>query len=479
MTYQHGVYVAQKPYTISRPATPTDEVIVYFGTAPIYLIDDPSSAVNEPILIRNRTEAEQKLGFSNEFEKYTLNQAIDACFVEHGVTPVVFVNVLDPDVHSEEKTANVTIKDNEGKLPVDAGDVLLNSINIDGLIKNEDYVVGRDQNGRVVISILSPDKIENDTINVNFNVLDPSKVTVADIIGGYDSSTNTYTGLELLRMVYPKLTVLPKIVSVPGFSHYPSVGALIAAKMKEINGVFNAFGLIDVEGENEEEAITYKSENGFNNGSTIVCWPKIKSGSKEYWYSAYLAAEMAKQDAESDGVPYRSPSNRRILISGLITPGGKEIFLDQLSGNHLNARGIITAVNIAGWRTWGNGTAAFDDRLEEIEIKDRFAVMRRMFDWWGNSFIINYFSKVDNPTNYRLIESVVDSENIRANGFQAAGQIAGARIEFRREDNPENQLLDGKIKFIQRVAFFAPAEVIENELEFDPTILMESLFGGA
>lgn len=101
-----------------------------------------------------------------------------------------------------------------------------------------------------------------------------------------------------------------------------------------------------------------------------------------------------------------------------------------------------------------------------------------MFNWWGNTFILNYFNKVDNPLNFRLIESFVDAENIRANGFQAAGQIAGASTDFNREDNPNDQILGGKIKFVQKIGFFSPAEHIHNTIEFDPNSVVDNLFGG-
>jgi uncharacterized protein len=77
-----------------------------------------------------------------------------------------------------------------------------------------------------------------------------------------------------------------------------------------------------------------------------------------------------------------------------------------------------------------------------------------------------------------LIESVVDSENLRANGYKARGQIAGASIEFRKDMNPETDILNGKITFIQKIAAFPPAENIVNILEFDPNILTNALFGG-
>lgn len=77
--------------------------------------------------------------------------------------------------------------------------------------------------------------------------------------------------------------------------------------------------------------------------------------------------------------------------------------------------------------------------------------------------------------NRRLIDAVVDSENIRANGYVARGMLAGAKIEFRESENPVTDLKNGILRFHQFLTPFPPAETIENTLEFDPTMLQSAL----
>ena len=108
-------------------------------------------------------------------------------------------------------------------------------------------------------------------------------------------------------------------------------------------------------------------------------------------------------------------------------------------------------------------------------MKDRFIASRMMFNWWGNSFILTYFQKVDDPANRRLIEMVIDTENIRANGFKANQQIADAKMTFSAAENPITGLLDGTIKFHQYLTTFTPAKNIENVLEFDVYALQKAL----
>lgn len=487
MSYNHGITLVENPTSIDQPVVSLSAVQVVIGTAPINLIDDVGSAVNKPILVHTFDDAVRKVGYSDDWESYTLSEVMDASFKQFKVAPLVFINVLDPQVHKSDVSGlSVSIQNTQAKIEQEG--ILLNTLvvkNTDGSItykKDIDYVAAFTQNGQVLISVIPTGSIgSTNELQVDFTKIDPKLVTTEDIIGGYDSETNSYKGAELIKTIYPTLGIVPNTILAPGFSDDPVVGAILVTKSTEINGSFKASNVLDVTGNTKEEAIQRKVENEFNDKTSIVCWPKAKIGQKIYRYSTIVSAVIARTDAENEDVPYKSPSNKRIPVSAMVNDNAEEVFLDQVEGNVLNGHGIVTAVNMGGWRTWGNNTAAYlyvPNDPTVMDPKDRFIAVRRMFDWWGNTFIQAYFDKVDEPTNYRLIESVVDSENIRANGLKGRGQIAGAKIEFRQVDNPVNQILNGKIQFIQKVAFFTPAEEIVNVLEFDPTILTAALFGG-
>ena len=73
-----------------------------------------------------------------------------------------------------------------------------------------------------------------------------------------------------------------------------------------------------------------------------------------------LAPLTATVDAGNDDVPYESPSNKDLRITGTVLHDGTEVLLDQQQANDLlNANGIITAINANGWKAWGNNTAAY------------------------------------------------------------------------------------------------------------------------
>lgn len=483
MSYQHGIYIQENPTSIIPPIVSESGVQVVVGTAPVNLTKAPGTAVNKPVIAYSWKEAVETLGYSDDWDSYTLCEVMDASFRRVGVAPVIFINVLDPDIHKVSGTETLKLENGEAALKIFG--VLLDSIVVkasEGATtynKDVDYLVAFNSEGYPVISAIEGGLIsETSEIKIEFNKLSPDMVDETDIIGGYDFDDNTYKGLELIGQVYPRLGIVPGLILVPGYSQIPEVASVIVVKCEAINGSFNCMNVLDLDSaavKKYQDASAWKNDNSYNSKRSILCWPKVMIGDRVYWYSSVKAAVTAYTDAQNDNVPYVSPSNKALPINAMVLADGTEVYLDQLQANFLNGAGIVTAINVNGWRSWGNNTAAYPSTTDP---KDRFIPIRRVFDWWGNTFILTYFQKVDDPGNYRLIENVVDSENIRGNGFQARGQIAGAKIEFIQKDNPITDILNGKIQFIQKIAAFPPAESIVNVLEFDPTMLQNALFGG-
>jgi len=219
-----------------------------------------------------------------------------------------------------------------------------------------------------------------------------------------------------------------------------------------------------------------KEKLGASSARAAALWPMLAVGDKIYHYSALFAALTAYTDASNGDVPYESPSNKDLRITAAVLADGTEVPLDQQQANDmLNANGVITAVNLEGWRSWGNSTAAYPATTDP---KDRWLAVRRFFNWDGNNFIRTYFQKVDKPGNTRLIQSIVDSQNVIGNGYVARQYCAGYRTEFRSDENPVTELLNGHLTVHTFLAPYIPAEYIENIREYDVTALEAVLTGG-
>lgn len=484
MAYNHGIRVNEQATSLVAPITGSAGLQVVVGTAPVNLTKDPYAATNVPLIAYSFSEAVKQLGYSDDFKSYTLCQSMDASFRVFNVAPVIFINVLDPKKHKKENsetTVNVVAK----QATIEMAGILLDTLTVkDGgaaLEAGVDYITSFDDRGFVQISLIEGTAhAEANQLTVKSTSIDPSVVQAKDVVGGYDSVTDKESGLELIRQVYPKFNMTPGLLLAPSWSQIPDVGIVLGAKCAEINGVFSCECILDVDssvsGAKKYTAVgDWKNKNGYTNKHSVLLWPQVKVGSKQFAFSAIFAALTAYTDANNDDVPNLSPSNKLIGITGMVLDDGTEVTLDQTQANMLNGQGIVTAINVNGWRTWGNNTAAYPATTDP---KDRWFCCRRFFSWWGNSFILTYFQKVDDPANYRLIESIVDSENIRGNSYASQGKCAGARIVFEEKDNPITNILNGKIQFHQYLAPYTPAEDILNVLEFDPDMLSAAISGG-
>ena len=483
MGYNHRIDTSEVPTKLTVPVQGTAGLQVVVGTAPVNLAEDPYGVTSVPVIAYSFTEAQKLLGYSDDFAEYTLCQSMDASFRVFAVAPVVFINVLDPKKHRKDyEKKNVAVVKRKA-VTGDKG-ILLDRLEVkdqsdNALERDTDYLASFNTSGGIDITLLATEKTAGVTaLNLAGECLDPDMVTEMDIIGGYDVATGQETGLEVIRQVYPKLGLTPGLILAPGWSSSTAVAAVLCAKTESINGVFTCETVIDMDcGEcrvytglkEAKEAMAVSSPHA------VLVWPKLKLGETVYSFSAVWAAMTAYTDAQNGDIPVESPSNELLNMGATVLEDGTELVLDTSMAELVNSFGIVTAINDSGWKSWGNNTAAYPGTTDP---KDRWIACRRMMSWYRNHFILAYKAKVDRRGNYRLIESVVDSENIYLNSLSQDQKIAGGEISFNENANPVTSILGGNIFFDTKLAFFVPAEYIENRIEFDPTILQNAL-GGA
>lgn len=98
---KHGIFIQEEATALTVPITGNSSVQVVIGAAPINMTENPAELVNVPILANSATEAKAALGYSNKMGKgeYTLCQTMYATSNLFVVSPVVYINVLDPAKH--------------------------------------------------------------------------------------------------------------------------------------------------------------------------------------------------------------------------------------------------------------------------------------------------------------------------------------------------------------------------------------------
>lgn len=478
---KHGVFVQEEATALTAPITGSCSIPVVVGTAPVNMVQNPEEVINTPILANSAAEAMAALGYVDDFENYTLCQMMYATNNIYQVSPAVYINVLDPTKHKKALTeTTATVSQMQAKISTKG--IIPKGLVVKAasatLAAGTDYTTEFDTDGSLIVNLIEGGKGASATsITVSGNVLDPSMITKTDIIGAYNASTGKESGLEVVRQVYPKLGVVPGLIVAPGWSQIPEVGIAMSAKAANINGVFKAVALVDLD---TTKATKYtdckktKEDSGFTSAFCYPTWPCVKVGDYVFAMSAVVAALIAYTDASNDDVPSLSPSNEMLGVTGTCLADGTEVTLDQDQGSTVNTYGVATAINMNGWKLWGNYTGAFPS---SEDAKDIWLAVRRMFNWHGNNFIQTYFEKVDDPMNHVLIESIIDSENIRCAAY-APDKWAGAEMQYLASDNPITDTLAGKITFRQRIAPYTPAQEIDNILSYDTDMLKNALSGG-
>lgn len=472
----HGITVNETPTSLLSPVEATAGLPVVFGTAPVNQSKEANVPVNVPILCYSFAEAVGALGYSSDWAKYTLCEFMDSHFRQYALKPVVFVNVLDPAEHVTVVPAAVKPVVNRMTTLAEEG-VLLNTVVVKDstgatiYVKDTDYTLAFNSDGYVIVSLKSTVPTDTTELSIAYSKLDPGAIDSADIIGGVDPNGKV-TGLELIQEVFPRFGLVPGLILAPGYSSDPVVASVMTAKATSINSVFKALALADID-TNEAKRYTdvplWKNSNNYVDPMQVPLWPMVKLGDNHYHMSTQLAGVIGATDAANDGIPSVSPSNKIFKGNGLILADGTDVLLGIDQSNYLNSQGIVTGLNfIGGLRAWGNNTAAYP---AVTDPKDSIIAIRRMFNWVGNSLVLTYWQKVDNPMNKRLIETVVDSVNIWLNGLTSSGNLLGGRVEFRSEDNPTTSLMAGVVRFKIFLTPPGPAQEIVYDLEYDTSYL--------
>lgn len=469
MAFTHGTYAAEKESSIKGIVTVQNPVVIV-GTAPINMGDIKS--VNKVELIQNAKDAVEKFGTTNFIEGFNITEAIYVALNVFGVTPIVCINVLDPAKHKTEKTYN-DVAVVEKKVTFEQTGILLDTLevkNSEGSSPIEEFTASFNQDGTLTIEL----KEEVAKIEGQYSYLDPSKVKDTDIIGSVDPSTMKSTGLECIKDLFTKYSMIPSYVITPGYNSN-ELRAVLDTKGSLIGNKWNAMTIIDLpETTKYGEAITYKKENNWIDEDQIICFGKVRFGGRYYNQSTFAAFLSASIDKNNDGVPYESPSNKNVKAEGISWKNGgdyEELSLSEEEANLLNENGICTIITRSnGTVFWGNRTSVFQPG-GNTDPKDMWIPAKRMFKYLANTVMLNNENEVDKPMTVSKIESIKMNINRFLASLVAQEKLLGASIEFNEEANSTQDLVNGKLTWNINLGIILPGETLKFVLEYDDEYL--------
>lgn len=448
MAYKHGAY---SEFAASIGAAPINSgtTALYVGTAPINLVRGYADMelVNTPVKISKLNEARGKMGYSTDWDSFTLCEAIKAHFdnTYGNAGPVVFINVLDPTTHKKSQPVTEEITFVSGKAYIESDTIILDTLALADKVEGTDYAVEYDfTNGRVVLT----SSTITSQISASYSEVDPSAIDNSDIIG-QASSDGVYKGIGAVQLVYTELGLVPNIINVPKYSSDKAVYAAMVNAAQKINGHWDAFVMADIDISDTDtiaKAIKWKEDNGYISEFSKVFFPMWKVKTGEIYHLSTLATWiMIQLDEEHGGVPMETPSNKQI-------PAGKQYFgessnnrgFDQQIANRLNAKGITTAVFWGGINVlWGDHTAAYDYDA----VTDNRAIFDnsiRTMMYVSNSFQQEWGLTIDKPMTRAYAETIKNIEQEKADALKAIGALIGEPVvEFNESDNSVGDLVQG------------------------------------
>ena len=479
-----GVHVYEKATSVQTPKVATVGIPFVVGTAPVQSAAKPAKS-NVPVLVTSWDEAVEKLGFSYDWESYTLCEFMYSHLQLFGAQPVIFCNINDPaSMKREEAAADYTVADHRVAVSVDAiADTIKVSVaegageaaTTRALERDTDYSILYDRDDTdtyvCIVELLEDGSAyDAETVSVAYSAADPKTATVADVVDGVAQVDACLTAVGLV----------PDLIAAPGWSHNTVVAAVMATKAAAVNGLFKGKAVIDAD--SSEDGVTeysqlsgYKNKNNFVDVDQILCWPMVQLGDYRFHLSTQLCGLMATVDAGNRGIPYESPSNKNLKMDACVLADGTPVNLtwnqvDLIAGSW----GVVTAVNFldSGWVAKGNYTACYPGNTD---VKDQFIPVSRMFDFIGNTLIRTFWSKLDKPMTPALRDSILQTCNIWLGGLTGGGYLYGARAEMLAEENPLTSLLDGIITLHIYNAPPVPAQEIDFILEYDVSYMETAL----
>lgn len=463
--YLHGAYGQINPVE-NRVADGSTAPIVYVGTAPVHTLENGASNVNVPVLVNNIAEARRYFGYSKEWDKYTLCEAMYAHLINKGTGPLILINVLDPTKAAHKNATKTTVE----KTPVNgvitiaaAGDVINATIAVKTIaetpvakVRGTDYAVAYNIDKELLtITELTAGALGTAALTVEYDTIKPAGVTSADVIGSTDG-LGLNTGLYAIYNVYPLTGFVPAYLAAPGFSSDPDVHDVMYQVSKKINGHWDAFIFADLPltynstAITLETAATFKAQHGYNHDNERVFFP-LGDGvdGNKYHLSVLNAANFQELLVEQSGIPYKTASNTDCdLIQGLYMGEANvgRVYDDKIINEKLNKNGIASAAFVGGrWAIWGAHSADYtEDDADYINVAE---TNKMMLFYVSNNFQQRRALDVDKPMTMNDVLSLVSEEQARLDALVNIGALTYGLVTINAEQMTTADIVNGDWSF--------------------------------
>lgn len=515
MAYRHGVYTSEVSTSI-QTAAPVDSAL------PFVIGGAPKAA--GPVLVTSWSRYCALFGVDEKVDINSGAYSNGGCLTNFAYYWFVLAGRGDCIMQSlpQMQYCSPLFKAVSGTASIDAGfKVSLGSVATDDLaaayaLLNGAHVKVSFANSKYSAVIIDSEGVEHATTQTSDAAIAPFTVTVGastvtfTLYDGYTASVAdaefpsgvTEVSLELnmygdtvksgadiiaavqnIHTLYERFGRVASILSIPGrlgnVGLWSGLLQAMTAAVANIGGRFKGVALVDLpagydgdgDGKRYDDLLDEKESTSPH---LIYSWPYVGVGDLRFNASTAICAAINTTDGQFGGIPYVSPSNKPLPITGVYYSYENDaeqiveepVYLTRDEVNtYLGANGFVGFRNTAqGWVAWGDNTAAFPG---STDVKDYMIPIRRMFNYVSNQFQIFADSRVDMPLNMRQLEGVVKSFNQILSGWVGFGALNAGSVELDKELNTTASLLSGTVYIRIRIAPPPAMVVIEGVLEYD------------
>lgn len=465
--FKQGVYTANEGAYAPVAANPgTAGIPLVVGAAPAWQAG-ANASYNQIVRCENFGEAQAVFGYSDDFEKYPISEAMYVFFTLAGISPVYFINVLDPAGTPAAFTDAAYNVDANGVLYLPANTVktgIVIKIGEDDdeqtLVSGTDYTVGDYEAKGLAVSFKN---IVSAAVKVSGTKI-PDAVTASAIIGADDGDGNK-TGLCLADAAFTLYGENPDILLAPGFGADPTVQAALIAHCSLEFG-FAAKTVIVADG-NSPTAAAKPVRSKY----AICAFPARGAAPDGSPVDKDLdvAAAMVLEDARHGGVPCGNPLNKAGVCVGNLKSDRTPMYMDLTLANKVAAKGMGTSFyNGTDFVFWSAYTTAYPQSEDNIETSISEG---RMFDYIANTVIRSSLPFVGANISRRTVDACVNSINTWLDGLVASGKLFAGRVEFPADLNSADSMRSGKMNFRIILTTFPTATEINYVLTYDAAAL--------
>jgi phage tail sheath protein FI len=307
---------------------------------------------------------------------------------------------------------------------------------------------------------------------------DPA-ITITNIIGGVDSTTEIQTGFHALLGSQSVTGVKPKLLIAPNFSGNVIrdvgdliTGAPVATEMEVIASKLGGLAIVEGPNTTHTDAVAFKtlfaSRRVYIVDPAIQVWDSEANAAAVEGNSAYVAGTIVLSDHEQ-GI-HTSPSNREIKgLVGTARPIDFSMTDINCRANLLNENSVATITNDAGFKLWGSRTCSDDPKwqfVQHVRLEDMIKEALSESHKWA----------VDRNITKNYIEEVTEGVNAFFRKLKNEGVVSGGECWADPESNTATTMDAGNVVFEFDYGRYGTAERLTFKSSINNLYTVDAVF---